>query len=106
MSFHIQFNNVSAYIVTSPLINKPEKDLHKIDFKDVRRGIWKTVHTKHSTKILAMPLCFVAQGYFKSSFSYLRRELILYRRVNGLRTGIVWIWPLDIKQIYMISKHL
>ena len=42
MSFHIQFNYVSAYKVASPLINQPEKDLH---FKDVWGGIWKIVHT-------------------------------------------------------------
>ena len=42
MSFHTQFNNVSAYNLTSPLIKKPEKDLR---FKDVWRGIWKIVHT-------------------------------------------------------------
>ena len=30
--FIIRFNNVSAYKVASPLIKKPEKDLH---FKDV-----------------------------------------------------------------------
>ena len=99
MSFHIQFNNVSAYNVTSPLIKKPEKDLH---FKDLWRRIWKIVQTKHSTKI-----CFIAEGYFNCPLSYLGRELILYRRVNGLRTSIVWIWSLDIKQIlYVISKHL
>ena len=44
------------------------------------------MHAKHSTKILAMPLCFIAEGYFKCSLSYLRQELILYCRVNGLRT--------------------
>ena len=38
MSFHVQFNNVSAYNVSSPLIKKPEKDL---GFKDVGSGIWK-----------------------------------------------------------------
>ena len=59
MSFHIQFNNVSAYNVTSPLIKKPEKDLH---FKDVWRGIWKIVHTKHSTKILSMPCVLLLKG--------------------------------------------
>ena len=74
MSFHIQFNNVSAYNVTSPLIKKPEKDLC---FKDVWRGIWKIVHT-FSTRILAMPLCFIAEGYFKYLLSYLGQELILY----------------------------
>ena len=42
MSFHIQFNNVSAYNVSSPLIKKPEKGL---GFKDVGSGIWKIVHT-------------------------------------------------------------
>ena len=42
MSFHIQFNNVSAYKVASPLIKKLEKDLH---FKDVWGGIWKIVNT-------------------------------------------------------------
>ena len=35
MSFHMQFNNVSAYKVASPLIKKPEKDLR---FKDVCVG--------------------------------------------------------------------
>ena len=90
MSFHIQFSNVSAYNVTSSLIKKPEKDLHQIDFKDLWRGIWKIVHAKDSTKILAMPLCFIAEGYFKCLLSYLRQELILYCRVNGLRTSIVW----------------
>ena len=94
MSFHIQFNNVSAYNVTSPLIKKPEKDLH---FKDLWRRIWKIVQTKDSTKI-----CFITQGYFNFPLSYLRRELILYRRVNGLRTSIVWIWSLVIKQIIII----
>ena len=54
-----------------------------------------------------MSLCFIAEGYFKCLLSYLRQELILYCRVNGLRTSIVWIWSLDIKQIlYTISKHL
>ena len=81
MSLHIQFNNVSAYNVTSNLIKKPEKDLH---FKDVWRRVWKIVHT-FSTKILAMPLCFIAEGYLKCLLSYLRRELILYCRINGLR---------------------
>ena len=81
MSFYIQFNNVSAYNVTSALIKKPEKDLH---FKDVWRGFWKIVHT-FSTKILAMPLCFIAEGYFNCLLSYLRRELILHLRINGLR---------------------
>ena len=81
MSFHIQLNNVSAYNLTSALIKKPEKGLH---FKDVWSGVWKIVHT-FSTKILAMSLCFIAEGYFKCLLSYLRRELILYRRVNGLR---------------------
>ena len=42
MSFPIQFNNVSAYNITSPLIKKPEKDL---GFKDVARGICKIVCT-------------------------------------------------------------
>ena len=42
MSFPIQFNNVSAYNITSPLIKKPEKDL---GFKDVGRGICKIVCT-------------------------------------------------------------
>jgi len=42
MSFHIQFNKVSVYNISSPLIKKPEKDLC---FKDVQRGVWKTVHT-------------------------------------------------------------
>ena len=32
------------------------------------------MHTKHSTKILAMSLCFIAEGYFKCSLSYLRQE--------------------------------
>ena len=41
LSFHVQFNNVSAYNVSSPLIKKPEKDL---GFKDVGSGIWKIVH--------------------------------------------------------------
>ena len=40
MSFHIQFNNVLAYNVTSALIKKPEKDLH---LKDVWRGVWKII---------------------------------------------------------------
>ena len=65
MSFHIQFNNVSAYNVTSPLIKKPEKDLH---FKDVWRGFGKLC-IPFSTKILAMPLCFIAEGYFKCLLS-------------------------------------
>ena len=83
MSFHIQFHNVSAYNVTSALIKKPEKDLH---FKDVWRGVWKIVHTV-STTILAMSLCFIAEGYFKIEclLSYLRRELILYHRINCVR---------------------
>ena len=42
MSFPIQFNNVSAYYITSPLIKKLEKDL---GFKDVARGICKIVCT-------------------------------------------------------------
>ena len=42
MSFPIQFNNVSAYNITSLLLKKPEKDL---DFKDVGRGICKIVCT-------------------------------------------------------------
>ena len=42
MSFPIQFNNVSAYNITSPLIKKAEKDL---GFKDVARGICKIVCT-------------------------------------------------------------
>ena len=42
MSFHIQFNNVSACNVTSPLIKKPERDL---GFNDVGRVIWKCVCT-------------------------------------------------------------
>ena len=42
MSFRIQFNSVSAYYITSPLIKKPEKDL---GFKDVGRGICKIVCT-------------------------------------------------------------
>ena len=37
MSFPIQFNSVSAYYITSPLIKKPKKDL---GFKDVGRGIF------------------------------------------------------------------
>ena len=76
MSFHIQFNNVSAYNVTSALIKKPEKDLY---FKDVWMGVWKIVHTKHSTKILAMSLCFIAEGYFKCLLI-----IILEVRVNSL----------------------
>ena len=42
MSFPIQFNSVSAYYITSPLIKKPDKGL---GFKDVGRGIWKIVCT-------------------------------------------------------------
>ena len=45
-----------------------------------------------------MPLCFIAEGCY-CLLPYLRQELILYRRVNGLRTSILWIWLLDIKQI-------
>ena len=41
MSFPIQFNSVSAYYITSPLIKKPEKDL---GFKDVGRGICNCVY--------------------------------------------------------------
>ena len=41
-SFPIQFNNVSAFNITSPLIKKPEKDL---GFKDVGSGICKIVCT-------------------------------------------------------------
>ena len=77
MSFHIQFNNVSAYKVASPLIKKPEKDL---GFKDVW-GEFGKLCILFSTKIL--PLCFIAEGYFKCIISYLRRELILYCIVNG-----------------------
>ena len=40
MSFPIQFNNVSAYNITSPLIKKPEKDL---GIKYVGREICKIV---------------------------------------------------------------
>ena len=58
MSFHIQFNNVSADNVTSPLIKKPEKDLR---FKDVRRGIWKIVHTFFYKNI-------ISKHHFSSSF--------------------------------------
>ena len=59
MSFHIQFNNVSAYNVSSPLIKKREKGL---GFKDVGVGFGRLC-TPLSTKILAMPLCFIADGY-------------------------------------------
>ena len=59
-----------------------------------------------SPKILAMPLCFIAEGYY-CLLSYLREELFLYRGVNDLKTSIVWIWSLDIIQrLYVISKHL
>ena len=60
MLFHIQFNNISAFNVSSPLIKKPEKDL---GFKDVGSGIWKIVCAPLYGKILAMPLCFIADGY-------------------------------------------
>ena len=85
MSFHIQFN-VSAYKVASPLIKKPEEDLR---FKDVcvcvlgGGGEFGKLCIPFCTKILAMPLCFIAEGYFKCLLSYLRRELILYCIVNG-----------------------
>ena len=53
MSFHMQFNNVSAYKVASPLIKKPEKDLC---FKDVcvggcGGGEWKIVSLRASSPI-------------------------------------------------------
>ena len=67
MSFLIQFNNVSAYKVASPLIKKPEKDLH---FKNVCVCVWGggwggggefgKLCIPFYTKILAMPLCFIA----------------------------------------------
>ena len=94
MSFHVQVNNISAFSITSHLIKKPEKYL---GFNDVGSGIWKLC-IPLSSILLAMPLCFIAEGYY-CLLPYLRQELILYRRVNGLRTSILWIWLLDIKQI-------
>ena len=59
MSFHIQFNNVSTCNITAPLIKKPEKDF---GFNAVGRGMWKLCRPV-SSKILAMPLRFIAEGY-------------------------------------------
>ena len=90
------------YTVTSPSSKKPEKDL---SVKNVGRGFGKLC-VPLSPKILAMALCFIAEGY-QCLLSYLRQESILYCRVNDLKTSIVWIWSLDIMQIlYVISKDL
>ena len=100
--FHIQFNNVSTCNITSPLIKKPEKDF---GFNAVGRGCGKLC-IPLSSRILAMPLRFIAEGFY-CLLPYWRRQLILYHRVNSLRTSIVSVWSLDVKQILdMISEHL
>ena len=60
MSFHIQVNIISAYSITSHLIKKLEKNL---GFNDVGSGIWKLC-IPLSSILLAMPLCFIAEGYY------------------------------------------
>ena len=46
---------LTMYIVTSPLIKKPEKDL---SFKNVGRGIWKIVGTSFSKNRSYAPLFY------------------------------------------------
>ena len=60
MSFHVQVNIISAYSITSHLIKKLEKNL---GFNDVGTGIWKLC-IPLSSILLAMPLCFIAEGYY------------------------------------------
>ena len=59
MSFHIQFNNVSAYNVSSPLIKKPGKGL---GFKDVGSGIWKIVDTSFYKNPSYAPVFLLLMG--------------------------------------------
>ena len=73
MSFHIQFNNVSAYNVSSPLIKKPEKGL---GFKDVGSGIWKIVLTSFYKNPSYVPVFYCRW--------VLMFILILEMRVNSL----------------------
>ena len=60
MSFPVQFNNVSAYNITSPLIKKPDKDL---GFKDVGKGIWKIVCTSLYKNPSYGHFFVIAEGY-------------------------------------------